>query len=1085
MTEAAHVALPSPYISGYAGPLSGEEFEYHSPLPDVVRSLLVRSEDAARGIEWETAVVPTDFDGDVATFVLLAGIDATDDTRTFDLSINGHRALQFETPRTASVGTLTWRGDEGVSAELRVTLVDRYADAMGYLFLHVPRKLVNPGEPLLLSVAGESARSRTWFMVFMAEIEPEIAIRGVPAVVRTPDGPRQTVRVDVLYLDETGTLRMEATGDGRDAELGFGLTRLELEVPAVEQTTVMPFRFRVDDEWYQTALLIDPVAPLDLYVIHHTHLDIGYTHLQDEVERLQWNHLEEALRLGRASEDLPPEARFVWHPEGVWAVESYLESHGESESEALLEGIRRGWIHIDGLYTNLLTGLATGEGLVRTMAPAREISEAASVPLRSAMFSDIPGMSWGVVGVLAQAGVRYLSIGPNRWHRIGSFLDTWADRPFWWESPSGQERVLAWVHGGGYSMFHTGLGYEHLETRLDEERVFAYVDSLGARGWPHGIAAIRYNIGSDNGPPDSTLSATVTAWNERYVTPRLVVSSAARALHALEEEAGDELPIVRGDLTGYWEDGAASSARETALMRRAAESLAQTETLAAITGTRLDPMELTLAWRQVLLFLEHTWGSWNSISEPEAEFTVSQWERKKAFADEAVARAAALREQALGVSGHGRSVLEVLNTSPWARSDVVVLAGSDAAHVGALRAEGGVGVPMQRLADGGLAFVAEEVPGWGARRYAIESSGLETREPTTAADPHTGTTLDNGLVRVTLDPVRGTILSLQLHASNRDLVPSGQAMNEYLYVPGRDPATVVTGGQSEVRITDVGPVVWTAVVSREAPGTESVLETTVRLFAGSERVEIGHRFDKTMTCDPEAVLFRFPVDLDRAETMVGGAWGAWRAELDQPPGANRNYSTVERWVDMHDGAGGLQIVSVDVPGIQLGSIGTDATVAGWRNRIDPEPVLYSYVMNNYWETNYRASQDGPHELTCTLRPHAGFDEAVSERFALETAQPLVVRRPPENVPSAAAPIDVVADRSVVSLLRALGNDEGLLLRLYNPSNETDVVGIAGPSGADLTSLQRTDPWGEPLPGGEVAGDVSLAPHEVATFRIRP
>jgi alpha-mannosidase len=353
------------------------------------------------------------------------------------------------------------------------------------------------------------------------------------------------------------------------------------------------------------------------------------------------------------------------------------------------------------------------------------------------------------------------------------------------------------------------------------------------------------------------------------------------------------------------------------------------------------------------------------------------------------------------------------------------------------------------------------------------------------AGPHTGTTLDNGLVRITLDPDRGTILSLQLHGSNRDLVPSGQAMDDYLYVPGRDPSTVVTGGQAVVRITDAGPVVWTAVVAREAPGTESGLETTVRLFAGSERVEIVHRFDKTMTCDPEAVLFRFPIDLDRAETMVGGAWGAWRAELDQPPGANRNYATVERWVDMHDGAGGLQIVSVDVPGIQLGSLGTDATVAGWRNRVDPEPVLYSYVMNNYWETNYRAGQDGPHELACTLRPHSGFDEAVSERFALETAQPLVVRRPPENV-SAAAPLEVAADTSVVSLVRALGNGEGFLLRLYNPSNDSDVVRIAGPSGADLASLQRTDPWGEPLPGGhEVTGDVALEPHEVATFRVRP
>jgi hypothetical protein len=395
--------------------------------------------------------VPADFAEDFATFVVLAGLDATDDQHEFVLSIDGRPTLRFETALVAKTGTLTWIGEEGVRAEFRVTLVDRYADAMGYLLLHVPRRLLRPGEPLRLSVAGESAGSRAWFMVFMSELTPGIRVRGNPAVVRTPNGLKQTVRVDALYFDEPSLLLMEAPGAVAEALLDFGLTRLELEVPAVDSPVSVPLAFELDGDRYETDLHIEPVPALDLYLIHHTHLDIGYTHVQDEVERLQWAHLEEALRLGEASDSLPEQAHFVWHPEGVWAIESYLATRPAAKREALLEGIRRGWIHVDGFYANLLTGLATGEALFRTVQSAREVSSEAGVPLRSAMFSDIPGMSWGVVPTLAQAGVRYLSIGPNRWHRIGTFLDTWADRPFWWESPSGQERVLAWVHGGGYS----------------------------------------------------------------------------------------------------------------------------------------------------------------------------------------------------------------------------------------------------------------------------------------------------------------------------------------------------------------------------------------------------------------------------------------------------------------------------------------------------------------------------------------------------------------------------------------------------------------------------------------------------------
>ncbi|MCK5447949.1 MAG: hypothetical protein KAJ43_07370, partial [Gemmatimonadetes bacterium] len=155
------------------------------------------------------------------------------------------------------------------------------------------------------------------------------------------------------------------------------------------------------------------------------------------------------------------------------------------------------------------------------------------------------------------------------------------------------------------------------------------------------------------------------------------------------------------------------------------------------------------------------------------------------------------------------------------------------------------------------------------------------------------------------------------------------------------------------------------------------------------------------------------------------------------------------------------------------------------------PVLYSYVMNNYWETNYRAGQDGPHELRYTLRPHGGFDEAEAERFAMQVVQPLVVRAIEPAAPLPEPPLQVSAARTIVTLLRAHGDGPGLLLRLYNPSDEADEVQIAGPDGSPATSVVRTDPWGGPLEDGVDFGPAAagaaivLAPREVATFLIEP
>jgi hypothetical protein len=61
----------------------------------------------------------------------------------------------------------------------------------------------------------------------------------------------------------------------------------------------------------------------------------------------------------------------------------------------------------------------TGEGLIRALEPAQRLADRTGVPIRSAMFTDIPGFSWGLIPVFAAAGVRYFSVGPNRGHRIG------------------------------------------------------------------------------------------------------------------------------------------------------------------------------------------------------------------------------------------------------------------------------------------------------------------------------------------------------------------------------------------------------------------------------------------------------------------------------------------------------------------------------------------------------------------------------------------------------------------------------------------------------------------------------------------
>ena len=108
-------------------------------------------------------------------------------------------------------------------------------------------------------------------------------------------------------------------------------------------------------------------------------------------------HLERALAYGAASDTFPEGERFVWHPEGLWAVESYLATHAPAERARLIEGIRRGWIHLDGLFANLLTGLGTEEGFARALEAGRRLSAVAGRAGVPALWTERPRFPGGSV----------------------------------------------------------------------------------------------------------------------------------------------------------------------------------------------------------------------------------------------------------------------------------------------------------------------------------------------------------------------------------------------------------------------------------------------------------------------------------------------------------------------------------------------------------------------------------------------------------------------------------------------------------------------------------------------------------------
>ncbi len=482
-----------------------------------------------------------------------------------------------------------------------------------------------------------------------APVHTTLEATAFPALLKKEGKLWLPIRATVRYpYDKPAQGTLEVTGGGTQTlELQLGSQTVETTVPAVKSETPIRMTLKVGGRTVaQHRMTLRPVRRWEMYLLPHSHVDIGYTHVQTEVEQRQWKHLEQAIEIARKTADYPPASRFKWNAEVLWAVDSYLKQASEQKREEFLEAVRKGQIHLDGLYGNELTALCRPEELLWLPDLCRRLRKRYDLPLQAAMISDVPGYTWGLVPVMAQSGIKYLSIGPNHGHRIGRTLSEWGDRPYYWVSPSGQEKVLCWMAGKAYSWFHGGrMG---TVSQVKPPAFFDYLNELSESGYPYDIVQVRYSIGGDNGPPDPELPDWVRQWNAKYAYPKLIIATTSEMFHEFERRYGEEVPEVRGDFTPYWEDGAGSSSRETGINRAAAERLVQAQALWAMLRPRQYPDEkFYAAWRNLILYDEHTWGAHCSISQPDSDFTRSQWKIKQDFAMDAQKQSQALLEAAL------------------------------------------------------------------------------------------------------------------------------------------------------------------------------------------------------------------------------------------------------------------------------------------------------------------------------------------------------------------------------------------------------------------------------------------------------
>jgi alpha-mannosidase len=928
---------------------------------------------------------------------------------------------------------------------------------------------------------------------------------------------RQVIEA-VVYnagTERAGTIRVDFGGEQWDVqlpEIGLGPNRHLVLVPEVTASTPALLTLLTGGESFSAAADVEPQRKWRVYISPHTHTDIGYSASQPAIMNLHRRILDGAVD---ACERLPD---FTWNCEIAWQAENYAAGRPQAKVDALMDLMREGRIGLHGTYMNMLTGLCSHEELNRLFYFAKGLQREQGVPVSAATITDVPTCVGSLPAALAGSGIPYFSQGING-YRAPFLLRTDVTSPFWWEGPDGS-RVLT------YLAAHYGqMGALRLQYNCDEVRktLPGLLRGYEQTGYPFD-AVFLYGAYPDNAPFDARFAEVAAEWNAAWAYPRIILCRDEEYFEYMLQNYADRIPVFKGDAGAYWEDGAASSAFETAMNRKTHESLPTAEKLHACTALlgSAEPYpatDLRQAWSDVMWYDEHTWGSHRSVSAPAHPDVAEQWAYKIEPAYRASSSVDAMiksgMERLAGLVQTGsRPAILVFNPLSWSRTDLatVVISGalSRQKAIELIDIRTGKRIPAQRTGGTSTrpeyAFVAEDVPPLGYRLY-------EAAPSTVTADPQISPiargVFENRFFRLRLDPATGAVSSIFDKRLGTELLDpeSPYGANQYLYVAGSGanrqmhalesvtvgstasrPAFSEAAALDPAAIPAAGPVRKRVIVQGQTLHTPR-LESEIVLYENLPRIDFIDRLLKEETVDKEAVYFAFPFAARPPVFSYEGPDSIVQPASDMLKGACLDWFAVQHWVDVYGPSAGMTLASPDSPLVCLG----DITVGMDLREFDPPTGgIFAYVMNNSWDTNYRAAQGGEVAFRYSLQSHSGrFDAQEATRFGWGSANPLQTVTIPANqdgpLAGPVASFCVLAPGNVVLLAFKEAEDgNGWILRLWEVEGESATATLRFPlwevTRAALTNLVEED--GESLPVMRGIVFVPVGAHAVVTVRIR-
>ncbi|RLD62804.1 MAG: hypothetical protein DRI95_12550, partial [Bacteroidetes bacterium] len=299
-------AFSQKYLKGYQEEVSGKRFTYHSPLPDVKLSLLSRAQKSYEPIEWKTEAVPKNYKGKTVSFIWLYGTDVLAESQSFEMFINGEKYFTFSNPVDNKDENRSFKNKNRAELNFIRTMVDKHGDQMGFAVLKLPTKLINPGKQVNIKIDGADGENNAWVMTFKAELNEKLEIFQTKTVSKKDGKLFHTARFSFIHLGDPENVSINIGKIQKKIQLKTGYNSVDILIPKVDSPTKFSAQVKIGNKKQEShKFILEPVKEWTVYLVQHTHSDIGYTRPQTEILAEHLRYIDDALDYCDQTDDYP------------------------------------------------------------------------------------------------------------------------------------------------------------------------------------------------------------------------------------------------------------------------------------------------------------------------------------------------------------------------------------------------------------------------------------------------------------------------------------------------------------------------------------------------------------------------------------------------------------------------------------------------------------------------------------------------------------------------------------------------------------------------------------------------------------